>query len=78
MHKVAVYLNRHLTGNVFDKDSLLEPYSTDQSSLRIKPRFVAITETTSDIRKLGRFCFQLSEKKCNLPIAVFAARFSLR
>ena len=70
MNKIAVYLNRHLTGNVFDKDSILEAYSTDRSLLKVKPRFVALPETTSDIRKIVRFVNQLSEKKYNLPIAV--------
>lgn len=70
MNKIAVYLNRHLTGNVFDKDSILEAYSTDHSMLKIKPRFVALPESTSDVRKIVRFVSQLSEKKYDLPIAV--------
>ncbi len=70
MNKIAVYLNRHLTGNVFDKDSILEAYSTDRSLLKVKPRFVALPESTSDVRKLVKFVSQLSEKKYNLPIAI--------
>lgn len=70
MNKIAVYLNRHLTGNVFDKDSILDAYSTDRSLLKVKPRLVALPETTADIRKLVRFAAQLSEKKYDLPIAV--------
>ena len=70
VNKIAVYLNRHLTGNVFDKDSILDAYSTDRSMLKVKPRFVALPETTSDIRKIVRFVSQLSEKKFDLPIAV--------
>ncbi|MBQ1528276.1 FAD-binding oxidoreductase [Candidatus Saccharibacteria bacterium] len=70
MNKIAVYLNRHLTGNVFDKDSILDAYSTDRSMLKIGPRFVAFPETTSDIRKIVRFVSQLAEKKYHLPIAV--------
>lgn len=70
MNKIAIYLNRHLTGNVFSKDAILDAYSTDQSLLKIKPRLVALPETTSDIRKLVRFVSQLSEKKYTLPIAV--------
>jgi len=70
VNKIAVYLNSHLSGNVFDKDSILETYSTDRSLLKIKPRLVAIPETTADVRKIVRFASQLSEKKYALPIAV--------
>lgn len=70
MNKIAVYLNRHITGNVFDKDSILEAYSTDRSLLKIKPQFVAFPESTSDIRKLVKFVNQLAEKKYSLPIAI--------
>ena len=70
VNKIAIYLNRHLTGNVYDKDSILEAYSTDRSLLKIKPRLVAIPENTSDIRKLVRFVSQLAERKYELPIAV--------
>ncbi len=70
MNKIAIYLNRHLTGNVFEKDSILEAYSSDRSMLKIKPRFVAIPESTSDIRKIVRFAAQLAEKKYILPISV--------
>ena len=70
MNKIAVYLNRHITGNVFDKDSILEAYSTDRSLLRVKPRFVAFPESTSDVRKLVKFTAQLAEKNYALPIAV--------
>ena len=70
MNKIAIYLNRHITGSVFDKDPILEAYSTDASLLKIKPRFVAIPESTSDIRKLVKFIDQLSEKNYQLPITV--------
>jgi len=70
VNKVAVYLNRHIAGNVFDKDSILEAYSTDRSVLKIKPRFVAIPETTEDIKKLTRFVNQLAIKDYKLPIGV--------
>ena len=70
VNKIAIYLNRHLTGNVFDKDSVLDAYSTDQSLIKIKPRFVALPETTADVRKLVRFSNQLVDKKYSLPISV--------
>ena len=77
MNKIAIYLNRHLTGNVFDKDSILEAYSTDRSLLKIKPRLVAIPENTSDIRKIVRFVSQLADKKYSLPIESLSRRRNL-
>lgn len=73
MNKVAVYLNRHISGNVFDKNSILEAYSTDRSILKIKPRFVAMPENTEDIRKLLRFINQLATKNYKLPISVWGS-----
>lgn len=70
MNKIAVYLNRHLVGNVFDKDAILESYSSDRSPLKIKPRLVALPESTSDVRKILRFVNQLSEKKYSLPVSI--------
>ena len=70
VNKIAIYLNRHISGNVFDKDSILEAYSTDRSPLEVKPRFVALPESTSDVRKLVRFVNQLAEKKYDLPLAI--------
>lgn len=70
VNKIAVYLNRHITGNVFDKDSILEAYSSDRSPLKVKPRLVALPESTSDVRKLLKFSSQLAEKKYSLPVAV--------
>ena len=70
MNKIAIYLNRHITGNVFDKDSILEAYSFDRSILKIKPRLVALPESTSDLRKLIRFVNQLAIKNYKLPLAV--------
>ena len=70
VNKIAVYLNRHLSGNIFEKDSVLEAYSADRSVLKIKPKLVAVPESVSDIRKIVRFVYQLAEKDYKLPIAV--------
>lgn len=70
VNKVAIYLNRQISGNVFDKDSILEAYSTDRSVLKLKPRFVAIPESSDDIKKLTRFINQLAIKNYKLPIAI--------
>ena len=70
MNKIAIYLNQHLVGNVFDKDSILEQYATDRSILSIKPRFVAMPKTSGDIKKILIFANQLALKDYELPIAV--------
>ena len=70
MSKVARYLNQLTVGNVFDAPDVLEAYSTDRSALKIRPKFVALPESTDDIRKLMRFCHQLATKDIKIPIAV--------
>ena len=70
MSKITRYLNRHLTGNVFDKRSIREAYMSDRSLLYTIPRLVAIPETTTDIRKLMRFTYQLAERDFRLPVTV--------
>ncbi len=70
MSKLAEYLNRHIIGNVFDRPSILEAYSTDRSILKIMPRLVAIPESTDDIRKLLRFADQLAVRDFALPVTV--------
>ncbi len=70
MNKVASYLNQYISGNVFDKDAILEAYSTDRSILKIKPRFVALPENTQDLSKILTFINQLAIKNYKIPIAV--------
>lgn len=70
MSKLAEYLNRHTIGNVFDRPSICEAYSTDRSILKITPRLVAVPETTDDIRKLLRFADQLAARDFYLPVTV--------
>ncbi len=70
MSKLAEYLNRHTIGNVFDKASICEKYSTDRSILQIMPRLVAIPESTEDIRHLLRFADQLATRDYYLPVTV--------
>ncbi len=70
MSKLAEYLNRHTIGNVFDRPSICEAYSTDRSILKITPRLVAIPESTDDIRKLLRFADQLAGRDFELPVTV--------
>ena len=69
MGKIAKYLKQLTVGNVFDNPEILETYSTDQSALKIKPKFVAFPESTDDIRKLLKFFDQLATKDINVSIA---------
>ena len=70
MGKIARYLNQLTTGDVFDAPEVLETYSTDRSVLKIKPKLVALPESTEDIRKLMRFSSQLLSKGIKLPVTV--------
>ena len=70
MNKVLNYLNRQIKGNVFDNPNILEAYSTDRSVLKILPKYVALPESTDDVRKLARFINQLAIKDYRIPIAI--------
>ncbi len=70
MGKIARYLNQLITGDVFDAPEVLEAYSTDRSVLKIRPKLVALPESTDDIRKLMRFSSQLATKGIKLPVTV--------
>ena len=70
MGKIARYLNQLTNGDVFDAPEVLEAYSTDRSILKIKPKLVALPESTEDVRKLMRFASQLSSKGIKLPVTV--------
>ena len=73
MGKVAKYLNQLTIGNVFDTPDVLEAYSMDCSALKIKPKLVALPESTEDIRKIMRFCYQLSLKDIKIPVTVWGS-----
>lgn len=62
-----------IVGNVFDTPEILEAYSTDRSALKIKPKAVALPESTDDVRKLMRFCYQLASKNIELPVTVWGS-----
>lgn len=70
MGKIARYLNQLTTGDVFDAPEVLEAYSTDRSVLKIRPKLVALPESTDDVRKLMRFSSQLLSKGIKLPVTV--------
>ena len=73
MGKIARYLNQLTVGNVFDAPEILEAYSTDRSALKIKPKAVALPESTEDICKLMKFCTQLFSKNIELPVAIWGS-----
>ena len=73
MGKIARYLNQLTIGNVFDTPDIIEAYSTDRSVLKIKPKYVALPESTDDVRKLMRFCYQLAAKGIKIPVTVRGA-----
>lgn len=62
MNKIANYLNEHLLGEVTSAKSVRKHYSTDASVLNITPEVVVLPRSTSDIRKVARFSWQLAEK----------------
>ena len=70
MSKVAQYLNEHLLGEVTTNEHIRRQYATDGSVLRIVPDMVVYPRTTSDLRKIARFSWQLAEKGHKLPITV--------
>ena len=70
MSKITKYLNQLITGNVYDSPEILDYYSTDRSILKVTPKFVALPESTDDLRRLMKFFYQLSEKGLRVPIAI--------
>lgn len=73
MGKIARYLNQLTVGNVFDNPEVLDTYATDRSALKVKPKFVALPESTDDIRKLLKFFDQLSTKDIKVAVTVRGA-----
>lgn len=68
MSKVAEYLNEHLQGEVTTSSAVRRKFSTDGSIITLNPDMAAFPRTTSDIRKIARFCWQLAEKGHALSI----------
>jgi FAD/FMN-containing dehydrogenase len=55
---------------VYSAERVLSAFSTDKSILEIQPKLVAVPNTTSDVRKLARFSFELAEKGISLGLTV--------
>lgn len=62
MNKIAAYLQGHLSGEVLVSESVRDFFAHDASILELKPSIVVYPRTTSDIRKIARFTWQLAEK----------------
>ena len=71
--KLALYLNKYLVGNVYDREEILEKYATDQSSLRLKQELVAVPANSRDLIRLLLFINTLAEKGFRIPIAIRGA-----
>lgn len=68
MSKVAQYLNEHLLGEVTTNEGVRRRFATDGSVLTIMPDMVIYPRTTSDVRKIARFSWQLAEKGHRIPM----------
>ena len=73
MGKIARYLNELIIGNVFDAPEILESYAVDRSIVKIKPKAVALPESTEDLSKLMRFCNQLAIKDIKVPVSIWGS-----
>lgn len=68
VNKIAQYLNTHMLGEVVVSPSVRHAYTHDGSVLQYTPDMVAYPRSTSDIRKIARFSWQLAEKGHILPL----------
>lgn len=70
MGKITKYLNQLIVGGVFDSHDKIDFYATDNSALKITPKYVILPESTEDVRKVIRFVNQVAAK--NIPVSVTA------
>lgn len=68
MNKVAAYLQSHIAGDILAGPKVRDVYSRDGSILTVAPNLIVYPRTTSDIRKVARFAWQLAEKGHAVPI----------
>ena len=68
MNKVANYLQEHIVGEVLSAASVRKYFSTDGGIFEMTPSMVVYPKNVSDVRKVTRFSWQLSEKGHVLPI----------
>lgn len=68
MNKVANYLQEHIVGEVLSASNVRKYFSTDGSIFEMTPSMVVYPKNVSDVRKVTRFSWQLSEKGHVLPL----------
>lgn len=68
MSKLAEYLREHLAGEVLDSNYIRNWFSTDGSILKVKPKAVIYPRRISDIAKVNKFLWKLSEKGAKLGL----------
>lgn len=68
MNKVANYLQEHIVGEVLSSANIRKYFSTDGGIFELMPSMVVYPKNVSDVRKVTRFSWQLSEKGHILPI----------
>lgn len=72
MNRLAQYLQEHLDGEVTTSPDAREYFSTDASIFKVAPQLVVYPRSESDIRKLAKFAWQLSERGRNIPLTARA------
>lgn len=70
MSKIAQYLNQHLSGETSSDAAVRQAYGVDSGVLGYTPELVVFPRSTSDIRKVLRFSWQLAEKGHTVPVVV--------
>jgi FAD/FMN-containing dehydrogenase len=68
MSKIGNYLQEHLNGELIENSEIRKYFSMDQGPLQVVPSFVAFPADERDVRKINRFCFQLSQRGKYVPI----------
>jgi FAD/FMN-containing dehydrogenase len=68
MSKLTEHLSKHLRGDVLEKKSALEYFSTDGSIFTVTPRAIVYPKDVTDVRKIAKFSWQLAERGKKLPI----------
>jgi FAD/FMN-containing dehydrogenase len=68
VNKVANYLQEHIVGEVLSASNVRKYFSTDGSIFEMTPSMVVYPKNVSDVRKVTRFSWQLSEKGHVLPL----------
>jgi len=68
VNKVANYLQEHIVGEVLSASNVRKYFSTDGSVFEVMPSMIVYPKNVSDVRKVTRFSWQLSEKGHVLPI----------